>query len=150
VNSLTRGADGGNPALVEEYVAGLAARRAELLASAGTMYRSAFGSGPALPPPDSLATASMSKVPANVSPLGTYFEKRGNARYDGKMHGIMEEEVYNFVDGHRSYLEIYRAVRAEQLAAGSWYYGAVTLADVAGQLDAAVEAGALTLGLDGK
>jgi hypothetical protein len=150
VNSLTRGAPGGNPGLVDEYVARLREQGAGLLASAGTVYRSAFGADPALPPPDSLTTASMSKVPANVLPLAVYFEKRGNAGYGGKMHGIMREEVYNFVDGKRSYYEIYRAVRAEQLAAGSWYYGTVTLADVAGQLDAAVEAGALTLGRDGR
>jgi hypothetical protein len=145
VNSLTRGTDGGNEALVGGYAGRIAAHRTELLASARTVYRAVFGSEPVLPAPDSLATASMSKVPANVSPLGTYFEKRRDAGYGGKMHGLMRDEVYNFVDGKRSYYEIYRAVRAEQLVAGSWYYGTVTLADVAGQLDAAVGAGALVL-----
>jgi hypothetical protein len=150
VSALTRGTTKGNPALIDEYVARLATHRADLLAGAGTVYRSTFGSEPALPSPDSLASASMAKVPANISPLGTYFEKRRNASYRGGMHSIMREEVYNFVNGKRSYFEIYRAVRAEQLAAGSWYYGTVTLQDVAGQLDAAVAAGALTLGTGGK
>ena len=49
------------------------------------------------------------------------------------------------MDGKRSYYDIYKAVYAEAAAAGSWYYGVVTLADVVGLLDAAVEAKALTL-----
>ena len=57
----------------------------------------------------------------------------------------MRDEVYNFVDGERSYYDIFKAVRAEQLAGGSWYYGNVTLQDVVGLLDAMVEAKAVTL-----
>ena len=57
----------------------------------------------------------------------------------------MRDEIYNFVDGRRSYYDIYKAVYAESQAAGSWYYGTVSLADVAKLLDAAVEAEALTL-----
>ncbi len=144
VASLTRGS-AGNPALVGEYVTRVKAYGSEMLAAAGTMFRAAHGSEPSLPPPDSLTTAAMAKVPANVSPLGDYFKKRGEAQFTVKLHSLMRDEVYNFVDGKRSYYEIYRAVRAEQLVAGSWYYGSVTLADVVRQLDGAVEAGALTL-----
>jgi hypothetical protein len=36
-------------------------------------------------------------------------------------------------------------VRAEALAAGSWYYGTVSLDDVSALLDAAVQARVLTL-----
>jgi hypothetical protein len=57
----------------------------------------------------------------------------------------MRDEVYNFVDGRRSYYDIYKAVYAESQAAGTWYYGNVVLADVVKLLDAAVEAKALTL-----
>ena len=57
----------------------------------------------------------------------------------------MRDEVFNFVDGQKSYYDIYRAVYAEAAAAGSWYYGTLTLADVVGLLDGAVEAKALTL-----
>jgi len=53
--------------------------------------------------------------------------------------------VCNFVDGKRTYYDIYKAVRAEQLAAGTWYYGTVTMKDVVGLLDAMVEAKALNL-----
>lgn len=51
----------------------------------------------------------------------------------------------NFVDGKRSYYDIYKAVRAEAMAAGSWYYGQVTLDDIVGLLDAAEAAGAIQL-----
>jgi len=57
----------------------------------------------------------------------------------------MRSEVWNFVDGRRSYYDIYKAVYAEAAAGGSWYYGTVTLEDVVRLLDAAVEAKALTL-----
>lgn len=57
----------------------------------------------------------------------------------------MKMEVFNFVDGKRSYYDIYKAVLAEILAAGHWYYGTLTLSDVVKLLDANVESGALTL-----
>ncbi len=40
----------------------------------------------------------------------------------------MAKECYGFVDGTRSYLDIFRAVHAEALSAGEFYYGKVTLA----------------------
>ncbi len=57
----------------------------------------------------------------------------------------MRTEVFNFVDGRRSYYDIYKAVYAEAAAAGEWYYGTVALEDVVRLLDAGVEAGALTV-----
>ncbi len=91
--------------------------------------------------------AASRKVPANVASLAEYFANRqkvsGSA--GGRLHGLMRTEVYNLVDGRRSYYEIYKAVYAEAAAAGSWYYGTVTLEDVVRLLDAAVDAKALTL-----
>jgi hypothetical protein len=66
-------------------------------------------------------------------------------RFSGDMARLMRDETYNFVDGSRSYYDIYKAVRAESLVNGEWYYGSVSLEDVVGLLDAAVEAGALKL-----
>jgi hypothetical protein len=66
-------------------------------------------------------------------------------KFDGNLHGLTVEEVYNFVDGKRSYYDIYKAARAEALAGGVWYYGAVSLIDVAGLLEAAVASKALIL-----
>jgi hypothetical protein len=55
----------------------------------------------------------------------------------------MRYETLNFVDGRRSYLEIYRAVRAEAQSVGAWYYGEVSPEKVAAVLDQAVNAGML-------
>ena len=57
----------------------------------------------------------------------------------------MRDETFNFVDGKRSYYDIYKAVYAESQAGGVWYYGTVTLADVVRLLDAAVAARAVSL-----
>ena len=83
-------------------------------------------------------------MPVNA-PIPVYFEKRNQVRVATELHPLMRDEVYNFVDGKRSYYDIYKAVRAEALAAGEWYYGRVKLEDVVALLDAAVEAGALAL-----
>jgi hypothetical protein len=57
----------------------------------------------------------------------------------------MAYEVWNFVDGKRSYLDIFRAVRAEAQFAGEWYYGTVTAKAVADLLDRGVKEGILKL-----
>ncbi len=51
----------------------------------------------------------------------------------------------SFVDGKRSYYDIYKAVKAEQLAAGKFFYGTVNIADVVKILEANVQSGALKL-----
>jgi hypothetical protein len=51
----------------------------------------------------------------------------------------------SFVDGKRSYFDIYKAVKAEALAAGKFFYGTVTLDDVVKTLDGNVKSGALKL-----
>ena len=43
---------------------------------------------------------------------------------------MLKFEALNYVDGRRSILDIYHAVRAESLSAGEWYYGTVKLEDV--------------------
>ncbi len=141
---LTGGDGDANP-VIRGYIDRLKAHEAALRADIAAMYLSLNGTAPSQPQPDSLTAAAMKKVPSNVTPLETYFSKRENARYRGSLHGLMADEVYNFVDGRRSYYDIFKAVRAEQLVGGPWYYGTVTLKDVAGQLDAAVESGALKL-----
>ena len=102
------------------------------------------------PPQTTLTEAELAarrKVPSNVASLEEYFTNRGKVpnAAGGRLHGLMRSEVYNFVDGRRSYYDIYKAVYAEAAAGGAWYYGIVTLEDVTRMLDAAVEAKALTL-----
>lgn len=91
--------------------------------------------------------AASRKVPVNVASLEAYFANRQKVPFaaGGRLHGLMRVEVYNFVDGRRSYYDIYKAIYAEAAAAGEWYYGTVALEDVVRLLDAAVEAKALTL-----
>lgn len=84
-------------------------------------------------------------IPSNNSSLDEYFGKRKSYISDLDLHTTMKAEVFNFVDGKRSYYDIYKAVKAESLAAGKWYYGEVKLSEVVKLLDANVESGALTL-----
>jgi hypothetical protein len=83
------------------------------------------------------------KIPENIASLDEYFSKR--ARIRTNLHSLMYSETMNFVDGKRSYYDIYKGVRAEQLAAGKFFYGTVTLEDVVKVLDANVKSGALKL-----
>ncbi len=85
------------------------------------------------------------KIPKNNPTLDAYFGKRTSNIEGINIHSTMKMEVFNFVDGKRSYYEIYKAVLAESLAAGVWYYGTVTLEDVVKLLDANVKSGALNL-----
>jgi len=86
-----------------------------------------------------------SRVPVNVESLDEYFKKRGFSTAWPGLHPIMARECYGFVDGKRSFLDIYRAVHAEALSAGEFYYGTVTPDSVKGLLDEAVEKGVLKL-----
>lgn len=85
------------------------------------------------------------KIPANVASLTDYFSKRHVGSPRTNLHGLMSAEVFNYVDGKRSYYDIYKGVFAQANAAGSWYYGTVTLDDVVKTLEAATKAGALVL-----
>ncbi len=128
---------------LEKLQVHMAEHEKEMRASLSAMQTLVNGSavrGLKLSPEESSASK---KVPSNADTLAVYFQKRRAVKFSGKLHGMMRDEVYNFVDGKRSYYEIFKAVRAEALAAGSWYYGEVSLADVSGLLDAAAAAGAL-------
>lgn len=84
------------------------------------------------------------KVPELVGTPADFLDKRGDLGNQG-LHSLMAFEVWCFVDGKRSYLDIYRAVRAEAQLAGEWYYGKVTSQQVDKLLDAGVKAGLLRL-----
>ena len=89
--------------------------------------------------------ASQSRVPALVDDVQGYLDKREKLERPRALHPLMAYEALNFVDGRRSYADIYRAVSAEADAAGSWYYGVVTAEDVTSYLDSAVKAGVVTI-----
>jgi len=89
--------------------------------------------------------AATKKVPKNNASLDEYFGKRKGSVEGVKIHSTMRMEVFNFVDGKRSYYDIFKAVLAESLAAGAWYYGDVTLDAIIKLLDANLDSGALIL-----
>jgi hypothetical protein len=130
---------------VSALAARVSQRGTDLANDVRAYYELLHGTAPVPAAPDSLELASMTKVPVNNGTLKEYFDSRDKVAAQTKLHGLMRDEVYNFVDGKRSYVDIYKAVRAEQLAAGSWYYGTVSLGDVATLLDAAVKSGTLRL-----
>jgi hypothetical protein len=86
-----------------------------------------------------------SRVPVLVDDVAGFLEKRGKIARPASLHPLMAFEALGFVDGQRSYLDIYHAVLAEADSAGEWYYGAVTLEAVEQYLDSARAAGVLTL-----
>ena len=84
------------------------------------------------------------KVPVFVDDLAAFLQKRQKIKRPVTLHGLMVYEALNFVDGKRTYFDIYRAVKAEADAVGAWYYGSVSFEDVAEVLESAVEAGIMT------
>ena len=111
----------------------------------GEWYHTLAGHKFAAPAPSDLEKTAGAEVPKNVEPLGDYL--RHSAQMDGpeNLHPVMQYEALNYVDGQRSVLDIYNAVRAESLSAGEWYYGKVTLADISELFAAAQKAGAVEI-----
>jgi hypothetical protein len=95
--------------------------------------------------PEPIELAGEKHVPALVDDVQGYLDKRSAITRPARLHPLMAFEVLNFVDGQRSYADIYRAVAAEADAAGEWYYGTVTVEDVTAYLDSAVKAGVVTV-----
>jgi len=117
-------------------------REKDLNSELSLFYRSKFKKAPSVNlSAEEIAAAK--KVPVNVESSEEYFSKRKRIRTG--LHSIMSSETFNFVDGKRSYFDIYKAVKAESLAAGKFFYGTVQLSDVVKLLDANVKSGALKL-----
>ena len=108
----------------------------------GAVFQNKYGKAPALTQDPKIA-AIILKVPSNVPSLDQYLSKRRNVSTG--LHGLMRTAVMAYVDGKRNYHDIYKAVKAESMAAGKFFYGTVTLDDVVKILDANVESGALVL-----
>ncbi|MFQ5632088.1 MAG: M28 family peptidase, partial [bacterium] len=131
--------------IVNNFVQRIKTNRKDMLADLKNFYNDLHGSNPKSIKLSNAESAAAKKIPENAATLETYFSNRGSVRFSSGLHSIMRAEVYNFVNGKRSYYDIYKAVRAEAVHAGEWYYGTVKLEDVVGLLDAAVDAGALVL-----
>jgi hypothetical protein len=117
-------------------------REKRLYDEIGAFYQNRYGKKAALNLSPAASDAAK-KIPSNIASMDEYFEKRANV--PSGMHSLMRGETMSFVDGKRSYYDIYKAVKAESLAAGKFFYGTVTLEDVVKTLDANVKSGALKL-----
>jgi hypothetical protein len=117
-------------------------REKQLLAELTAFYQNKYGKAPRATM-SAAETAASKKVPANAATLDEYFAKRSNAQTG--LHSHMVMATMSFVDGKRSYYDIYKAVKAENQAAGKFYYGTVTFADVVKVLDGNVATGALVI-----
>jgi len=147
LNSPSRIAhDAASLAAISGAVSQVTEKKKSLMNELGEFYKRTYGQTK-VPTIKRNATEEMAagKIPSNHPVLDTYFEKRTTYVSGSSLHPTMAPEVLNFVDGKRTYFDIYKAVKAEQLAAGSWYYGTVVLDDVVKMLDANVESGALIL-----
>ena len=142
---LFAGNDIGAKNVIDRLIARVRAKKQEMTADLESTYLSLYRREPGEIELSAEEVSTCEKIPANTASLDTYFDSRDSVTFQGNLHTHMREEVFNFVDGKRSYYDIYKAVRAEALSVGEWYYGTVSLEDVCTLLDAAVEAGALEL-----
>ena len=127
---------------VDTFVTQIDSREKQLLAELSAYYREKYGKAPALSMTPA-QTAAAKKIPANTPTLEEYFAKRRNTPTG--LHSHMSMATMSFVDGKRSYFDIYKAVKAENMAAGKFYYGTVAFDDVVKVLDGNVTSGALKL-----
>jgi hypothetical protein len=91
---------------------------------------------------DGQERAADNRIPKMAGSLGDFLKHEEAVEGPKTLHGLMQFEAFNFMDGRRSLLEIYHAVRAESLSAGEWYYGVVKLEDIEALFDAAQKGGA--------
>ena len=137
---------GRNAAALEKQGRSLRALAAGLIRELGDAY--ILASGVQTPPAPSLTPLEREMsvlIPANADSLDEYLSKRGWSVGFPGLHPIMAKECYCFVDGKRTYLDIFRAVQAEAISAGEFYYGRVAPEKVKTLLDLAVGKGALRL-----
>ena len=144
LNSMRVIAAGNNAAnqTIDTFLKLVDAREKQLLSEISAFYQNKYGKNPALNLSPAEIEASK-KIPSNIASMDEYFSKRTGAQTG--LHSLMRSETMNFVDGRRSYFDIYKAVKAEALSAGKFFYGTVKLEDVVKHLDANVKSGALRL-----
>ena len=131
--------------LIASSVVGMEAALTRDLASLDAAYLAIAG-GPA---PARKRTAEEDELALQVyvrnPDVAAWQDALENVKPVEGLHPMMAFEVYNFSDGRRTALEVHEAVAAEALAAGKWYYGAPTPAEVKELLERSRKAGAVTL-----
>lgn len=138
--------DGQPGSLIEQFVQSLAQQERKWMNLLDEFYRQA--SGGAAPPSLALTERERQlagRIPRKIGTVGEYLQAVRRIRPVSALHPIMRFEILNFVDGRNSYLDIFRAVQAESLSVGEYYYGHVSLDAVEEFLNHAVEAGAIAV-----
>lgn len=148
LNSVSKiaGNDAASTRSITSVVSQMKLKQAVLLSELGEYYKrvNAVDKVPVIKL-NTQELAASKKIVSNQPVLDTYFQKRESYTAGINLHPTMRFELFNFVDGKRSYYDIYKALKAEALSAGAWYYGTVTLDDVTKLLDVNVEKGALVV-----
>jgi peptidase M28-like protein len=131
------------------YVAGASARlqaaQQEDLAGLDAAWLAMTGTAAPRPADTAEERDMAGRVYAPAADIGAFEDAMEKVKPVEGLHAMMRFEVYNFADGRRSALDVYRAVAAEALSAGEWYYGTVAPADVLEALERGVKAGAFSL-----
>jgi hypothetical protein len=135
LNSLGRFAGERNQRLVDAFIADLASSRRNLKRLLEEQHKALGGSWPPQLFNDERGVCV--KVPRNVGSLGEYLRSKDRVEGPKGLHGLMQWEALNYVDGQRSIRDIYLGVRAESLSVGEWYYGTVKLEDIEALFSAA-------------
>lgn len=139
-------AKGGNGSKeIDRLKKSLVATQDDMLASLDNFYRATTGKPAPKITLSEKERALSKKIPQNIENVAEYFSKRGDVPTIPGLHGDMRYEIFNFVNGKNSYLDIFKAVQAEAMSAGDFYYGKVTLEQVEQLLDSALKAGCTTL-----
>jgi Peptidase family M28 len=111
---------------VQTLLSQLEGRRAQGMGELGRAYRAWVGREP--PRGDRVTEVERELAglrPALVAGPSEFLEARGKVASVAGLHGLMQFEVLNSVNGGRTGLEIYRFVAAEAREGGRQYYGTV-------------------------
>lgn len=139
-------AKGGNGSKeIDRLKKSLVATQDDMLASLDNFYRATTGKPAPKITLSEKERALSKKIPQNIENVAEYFSKRSGVPTIPGLHGDMRYEIFNFVNGKNSYLDIFKAVQAEAMSAGDFYYGKVSLEQVEQLLDSALKAGCITL-----
>jgi hypothetical protein len=117
---------GGKRSLLDGFIAGLRKLRQSHLAELSAQFLALSGAR-TLPLEElSAAEKELQKLKPQLSGgPAEFLERRNKVKFVQGLDGLMAFEALNFVDGKRSGLDIYRAVRAEAQSAPEGYYRGV-------------------------
>lgn len=127
-------------ALADRFVEEIGRREAQAMHELDAAYRQFTGQRPPGRRQSDVERQLAGMRPRLVAGPEEFFAGRGRVRFVSGLHGLIQFEVMNAVNGRRTGLEIYRYVAAEAREAGAHYFGTVTPDAVLEYLNNAVEA----------